>query len=648
MCGITGFLLNETRTDRDALSRTLGKMTAVLHHRGPDDRGAWTDGLCGLGHARLSIIDLSPTGRQPMNDSEGRVHVVFNGEIYNFRELRDQLERRGHSFRSRSDTEVIIEGYRAWGIEVVRRLRGMFAIALWDAKERRLFLIRDRVGKKPLVYCRRNGTVLFGSEFKALLCWPGVPRRPNMHAIHDYLTFQYVPAPHSAFEGIERVPPAHYLEVQPGGAVRLHRYWSLPPPESAVPRPEEELREEFIDHLRTAVRYRMIADVPIGAFLSGGVDSSAVVAMMAQQSSTPVKTFSIGFEEEGFDERAYARIVSRRYATDHHEYVVKPDILDLLPKLVWHYGEPYADSSAVPSFYLSELARRHVKVVLNGDGGDESFLGYTRYLDCRPRGWINRLPHTLRVALGEWSKHAPLWVEQMRVLRTLRRWGAQAGHLDSHRYEPAICYFSARDKATGYGDAMAAAGYANSLDLLEPYFAQAPSMVAGAAWADIHTYLPDDLLVKIDIATMAHELEARSPLLDQELMTWAAAIPDTQKMAGGETKKLMKQALEPFLPNEILYRPKMGFGVPIERWLKNELNEVARDCVDSPRALQRGIFRPGYGAQLLERHCNDTLHHHTRLWAMIMLELWYRTWIDEPDPLAAHTREQQSAELVRA
>src|SRR5215813_14175469 len=517
MCGITGFLLDQPRSDRNALSRTLGKMTAVLRHRGPDDRGVWTDGLCGLGHARLSIIDLSPSGRQPMADGAGRVHVAFNGEIYNFLELRGEL---------------------------------------------------DRLGKKPLVYSQHNGAVLFGSEIKALLCWPGVPRRPNMQAIHDYLTFQYVPAPQSAFEGIERVPPAHYLEVRPGGTVRLQRYWSLPSPDAARPRPDAELREEFIAQLRAAVRYRMIADVPIGAFLSGGVDSSAVVAMMAEQSSAPVRTFSIGFEEEGFDERAYARIVARRYATDHHEFVVKPDIVHLLPKLVWHYGEPYADSSAVPSFYVSELARRHVKVVLNGDGGDESMLGYTRYSACRPRGWIDRLPHALRVAAGHGSEHAPLWVEKVRVMRVLRRWAAQAGHLDSRRYEPSISYFSARDKAMGYGDAMATNGFSNSLDLLEPYFAQAPSMVAGAAWADIHTYLPDDLLVKMDIATMAYGLEARSPLLDHELMSWAAAIPDTQKMAG-ETKQLMKRALEPYLPNDILYRPKMGFGVPIDRWLKN-------------------------------------------------------------------------------
>src|SRR5262249_49729662 len=329
---------------------------------------------------------------------------------------------------------------------------GMFAIALWDATERRLFLIRDRVGKKPLVYSQHNGAVLFGSEIKALLCWPGVPRRPNMQAIHDYLTFQYVPAPQSAFDGIKRVPPANYLEVQPGGAVRLHRYWSLPSPDAARPRPEAELREEFIAQLRTAVRYRMIADVPIGAFLSGGVDSSAVVAMMAEQSSAPVRTFSIGFEEEAFDERAYARIVAQRYATEHHEYVVKPDIVDILPKLVWHYGEPYADSSAVPSFYVSELARRNVKVVLNGDGGDESFLGYMRYPPCRPRGWIDRMPHALRVAAGRWSEHAPLWVEQVRVLRVLRRWAEQAGHLDSRRYEPSISYFRARDKAMCYAD----------------------------------------------------------------------------------------------------------------------------------------------------------------------------------------------------
>jgi len=636
VCGITGFVLQRPRHDIAELKQCLERMVDVIRYRGPDDDGVWTDGKVGLGHARLSIIDLTSAGHQPMSDQHDQVQLIFNGEIYNFKILREELQRAGYRFKGHSDTEVIVNGYLHWGKNVIGKLLGMFAIAIWDNRDKKLILARDRVGKKPLVYGWSQGNFLFASECKSIIAFPGVERRPNLQAIHHYLTLQYIPSPMTAFENIHRLPPGHLLELRLGKKPDIRAYHALPSPMDAVEQSEEGLKKQFIEMLEEAVKIRMVADVPIGAFLSGGVDSSAVVAMMAQNSSSPIRTFSIGFDEDGYDERKYARIVAKQYHTDHRELVVKPDALDILPKLVWYYGEPYADSSAIPSYYVSAMAAKDVTVVLNGDGGDESFLGYGRYSGCRDRQWLDKLPYFVRKGASLYSDQFPKWGERFRPTRVLRRLISQAGHLDSRLYEPAICYFTDRDKTTAYGDVMRSHLEHSTLDLLEPYFAQAPSMLAGAAWADIHTYLPDDLLVKVDIASMSNSLEARSPLLDQNIMAWAAGITDTQKMKGGETKWLMKSALEPYLPHEILYRPKMGFGVPIDNWLRNELKDLCLDCVASSKARERGLFNPDYGETILQQHCNGTLLHHTRLWAMIMLEQWFRMWIDDPDPIGNH------------
>ncbi len=385
MCGIAGFIQLTDKLPRETALVRLNRMVDVIRHRGPDDRGAWSDGTCGLGHARLSIIDISPAGHQPMSTGDGRCWIVYNGEIYNFQELRGELEARGTCFRSHSDTEVILEGYRVWGDAVIDRLRGMFAFALWDSTLQRLLLARDRLGKKPLYWAMLGDALVFGSELKALMAWPGFESSLDYESVHQYLTYLYIPAPRTIFQAVSKLPAAHKIVAQREvGGWRVspaERYWRLPIPTSqpAASFNALEKQEELVELLKESVKLRMISDVPLGAFLSGGVDSSAVVAMMAQLSPQPVKTFSIGFPQAEYDETRYARMVAARYDTDHQELILEPHAADILPKLIWHYNEPYADASMIPTYYVSEMTRRHVTVALNGDGGDEAFIGYPRY-----------------------------------------------------------------------------------------------------------------------------------------------------------------------------------------------------------------------------------------------------------------------------
>ena len=638
MCGIAGFMLPQPALARGDIEARLWAMIGTLRHRGPDDEGVWTDGLGALAHARLSIIDLSPAGHQPIPSADGEVWLTYNGEIYNFNQLRDELAVIGYVFRSRTDSEVIANGWHAWGPRLFGRLRGMFALALWDRRSRRLVLARDRVGKKPLYYvppAETNGQAfLFGSEIKAPLAWPGLARIPNLEAIDQYLTLQYVPASDTAFTGIKRLPPAHYLVVgtDPEGRwnePELVRYWELPEPQTArAPADLAGLQHELVAHLEEAVRLRMISDVPLGAFLSGGVDSSAVVAMMARAGAGPVKTFSIGFPAKEYDETRYARLVAERYGTEHEEFIVEPDAVAILPRLVWHYGEPFADPSAIPTYYVSQMARRSVTVALNGDGGDEAFLGYARYQAMRHLDRLDRLPSAGRIALARLCALAPASIgRRLRLAQIGDILGAPI-EAPERRYAGTIAFFGDSDKAAGYGEAMRGLLEHSALDLLTPYFARAGSLVGGANWADFHTYLPDDLMVKVDVASMAHGLETRSPLLDHVLLEWAARIPAEAKMAGGRTKALFKAAMAPYLPAEILRRKKMGFGCPIDQWLRRELKDLAYDTLLAPVARERGLMRPDYVKRLLDEHCAYRANHHTRLWALLMLELWFRTWID--------------------
>ncbi len=624
MCGIFGaLLLEQGSVDVDAALRTIG-------HRGPDATGVWRSADVLLGHTRLAIIDLTPAGAQPMASPDANVVLVFNGEIYNHHQLRAELVALGHRFRSRSDTEVILEGYRAWGDGVVERLDGMFAIGIWDVARKRLLLARDRMGKKPLYFHRDQSSFRFASEAKAITA-SGIAAEMDPSALPSMLAFGYTPAPRSMLRGIEQLAPATLLTLEWGRAPVLRRYWKAPFAAPPLERSAPEAIAEIRTLLEAAVSRRLEADVPLGAFLSGGIDSTVIVGIMTRLLGRRVKTFSIGFPAKEYDETRYARMVAERYGTEHEEFIVEPDAVAILPKLVWHYGEPFADPSAIPTYCVSQMARRHVTVALNGDGGDEAFLGYARYRAMHHLDRLDRLPGGRgrgRSAVARLLGMAPASIGRKLRLPQIREMLDAPTDEPERRYAGAIAFFGDPDKMAGYGEAMRGQLAHSALDLLAPYFAGAENLVAGANRADFHTYLPDDLMVKVDVASMAHGLETRSPLLDHVLLEWALSIPAEVRMAGGRTKALLKSAMAPYLPRELIHRKKMGFGCPIDEWLRNELKPLAYDTLLGQSARERGLLRPDYVRRLLDEHCSGARNHHTRLWALLMLELWFKMWID--------------------
>ena len=626
MCGIAGELLFDPARTVDA--GLLERMGAILAHRGPDDAGTYREGPVGFASRRLAIVDLSPTGHQPMSSPDGRFWITYNGEIYNFRLLRDELERQGVAFRSTGDTEVILTLYARHGPRCLEFLRGMFALAIWDRVERTLFVARDRVGKKPLVYYHDRERFVFASEPKAIFEDPAVPRAADREALHHYLTYGYVPGPWSAFRGLRKLPPAHYLLVR-DGRLTEHRYWSL---RYTPKRTESEatLAEELLPLLQEAVRLRMIADVPVGALLSGGLDSSAVVALMCRAATGPVRTFSIGFDRADYDETRYARLVAQHLGTEHHELVVKPDAVAMAPRLVWHYNEPFADSSALPSLALCEMARGFVTVALNGDGGDEAFVGYDRYLATVVAGWQDRVPRPIRGAALQASRLLPSGAPKSLSYRARRL--AEALALEPRRrYAAWITCFGDAQKAELYTPELAQEMRGrDSLALLDAAYdaSDAPSFLEQTVHADVQLYLPDDLLVKMDIASMAHSLEVRSPFLDHRVLEFAAALPARLKLHGLTQKYLLKQVMRGILPDPVLDRRKMGFGVPIDHWFRHELREMAYDVLLDSRARQRGYFRPEVVRRYLDEHVSGRTHHHPRLWSLLMLELWHRRFLD--------------------
>ncbi len=599
-------------------------------HRGPDDWGVWSDDLCALGHRRLSIIDLSEAGRQPMSNARGDIWITFNGEVYNFQRLRRELERLGHIFRTRTDTEAIIYAYERWGVDCLARLRGMFAFGIWDRRRRRLFLARDRVGKKPLFYAQFGDSFIFASELQGLLADKDVPREVDPAAIDDYLSYGYVPAPRTAFKGVYKLPPAHYLTLdlkQTGIEKRIERYWSLDY-EPKLRIGEDEAGEVLREKMTEAVRLRMTSDVPLGAFLSGGVDSSVVVGLMAKLSGAKVKTFSIGFKEAAYDETAHARRIAERWETDHHEFIVEPDALSILPKLVRHYGEPYADSSAIPTFYVAQMTRRHVTVALNGDGGDESFAGYERYLANHLAERMRSVPGAAMAARAL-SRVIPDSIDPKSRARRARRFLAVASQPMAERYPRWLKMFQDEMKPRLYSPEFSRVLNGRGGGPLKAMFdGSMPAHPIDAAMAiDVASYLPYDLLVKVDIATMANSLEARSPFLDHEVMEFAARLPVEIKFRGGRLKSLLKRAFADLLPPENANRRKMGFGVPVGQWFRGPLGDLLRDALLSPRSLERGYFREPEVRRLIDEHLEWRADHSFQLWNLLMLELWHREFI---------------------
>lgn len=626
MCGIVGLVRNGEQAVDEAL---LGRMCAAITHRGPDEDGFYVNGPVGLGMRRLSIIDLAG-GQQPIHNQDRTAWIVFNGEIYNYLELRRDLERLGHQFYTNSDTEAVVHAYERYGSECPKYLRGMFAFAIWDERKQELFLARDRVGKKPLLYAQVNGDLVFGSEFTAILQHPGVSREVDTSALDLYLSFMCVPAPHTAYRQIKKLEPGHSLSWR-RGEITTERYWR-PDFSQKVSLSEEEAGEQAIEILREAVRIRLMSEVPLGAFLSGGIDSSAVVALMAEESSTPVKTFSIGFEEQDFSELHHARRVAEHVGADHHEFIVRPDALEVLPILVEHYGEPFADSSAIPTYYVARETRKHVTVALNGDGGDESFAGYERYAAMRLAEKYYRLPGLLRDSVIRQAVELMPSSELRRSrVRDAKRFLRAASLPKVERYLRWVSVFDTPAKSELYSeDFRRETEGVQPADTLAPWFAQAngSGIIDAALLTDIMTYLPNDLLVKVDIASMAVSLEARSPFLDHKVIEFAASLPENFKLRGLTTKYLLKRVLRKLLPSENLERRKMGFGVPIGYWFRDRLQPFLRETLLSEKSLRRGLFKPETVRSMIELHTSSERDYAHQLWTLLMLELWFQRFID--------------------
>ncbi|MEW5957100.1 MAG: asparagine synthase (glutamine-hydrolyzing) [Chloroflexota bacterium] len=626
MCGITGIW---NKAGEPVEERLVARMNRQQLHRGPDDQGVYVAAGIGLGNCRLAIIDLSPAGHQPMSNEDGSIWIAFNGEIYNFQTLRTELERRGHRLVSRTDTEVIIHLYEEYGEEFLRHLRGMFALAIWDSRRQQLLLARDRLGKKPLHYFYNGQRLVFASEIEALLADPLVPRRVRVEAIPAYLTYGYAPTPDTLFADIQRLPPGHRLMVGPTGlSIRPYADSDVARPQPAPPGyGEADYIQEIRRLFREAVALRMITDVPLGAFLSGGLDSTAVVAVMSELSSQPVKTFAIGFSDEpSFNELEYARLAAQRYGADHHEFVVRAEALDLVPRLVRHYGEPFADSSAIPTYLVSHFTRQHVTVALSGDGGDELFAGYERFAAARLIQIYRRVPTWARRLVSLALDRLPESTAYRDLVRRGRRftYGAEQSVLAG--YLSWVSIFNEELRRSVLNHTLSSGRVPDYGDCWDGVMGDD---LARLLYLNIQTYLPDDLLVKADRTSMANSLEVRSPFLDQELVRFAATIPSQLKLKGMATKYILKRALADWVPSEILHRSKHGFGVPVGRWFRTSWRDYMQETLLSKRARQRGYFSEPGLRRLIDQHLAGQRDFGHALWTLLTLELWHQIFIDE-------------------
>jgi asparagine synthase (glutamine-hydrolysing) len=619
MCGICGIFNYSKQVDRSVLQR----MTDRLIHRGPDFQDIYTYNNCGLGHTRLSIIDLSPSGHQPMSDRDKRFYIVFNGEIYNFQALRDNLKKQGVQFKSKTDTEIILYLYKKYGISCLQQLSGMFALAIWDKWEQSLFLARDRMGKKPLFYACLNDCFIFASELNALMTHPSISKEIDPVSLDLYLNLQYIPAPYSIYKNVKKLPAAHYMHISNKNH-KIKSYWTLTYPENKKIS-LQEAESCLLEKIRHAVQKRLISDVPLGALLSGGVDSSLITAMMCQISSKKVKTFSIGFNEADYDELSYARKVAKFLDTDHHEDIVKPDIEACLPEIIHQYGEPFADKSAIPSFAVSKMARQHVTVVLNGDGGDELLAGYWRYEKLLFNSLMDNLLKYRPPGKTEILK-AENCVSALSLLQRMKR-----KYMLSFKHPELQEILGSTFWIHSYRQQLWNKDYQTVMSetlnwkqrLLEQASYATSNRVNRMLWLLNHTYLPYDLLIKMDIASMAYGLEARSPLLDHELVEFCAALPAKYKVINNQGKFLLKSLASKIVPKEVIYRPKQGFSVPISAWLKGDLKSFMLTVLNDKNKLLEQYFKIDTIHKVVSEHLAGQVDHGFRIWALIVFCVWH-------------------------
>lgn len=624
MCGIAGIV--STAAGQRVEAATIHRMCYAIIHRGPDDEGLFVKGGIGLGMRRLSIIDLSG-GHQPVFNEDRSVWIVFNGEIYNFPTLREELLQRGHKFYTHTDTEVIVHLYEEMGADCVTKLRGMFAFALYDERRRTLLMARDRLGKKPLHYALQGERLLFASEIKSILAVAPELAAVDNEALLQYMYFGYVPDPLTAFSAIQKLPPGHLLEFR-DGKIDVRQYWDLPQYGTHEPRSEEECLEEMERRLAEAVRIRLISDVPLGALLSGGTDSSTVVALMARASSKPVKTFAIGFRDQDFNEAPHARIVAEKFGTDHHELIVEPDVLETVEALTSSLEEPFGDSSMLPTYYVSRLARKHVTVALSGDGGDEIFAGYDRYAIHLRRQVFERIPSWARRFYRE--QIYPRLPADMRG----KKFSYNVSLPWRERYVDGISFVPAFERdmpllSDEFRAVLRESG--NPKNVMYRYFDRAPAKdpVSQMLYVDTKTYMVADILTKVDRMSMATSLEIRVPILDHEFVEWVTGLPVDWKIRGGKQKYILRKLAERVgVPREVLYRPKQGFALPLVHWMKHELKELIMTVLLEPRTLQRGYFQALGVQQLLDEHFRGRRDHSGRIWRLLIFELWHRNYLE--------------------
>lgn len=600
-------------------------MNDSIRHRGPDDEGYYQDAQASLAMRRLSIIDLH-TGQQPISNETGDVWVVYNGEIYNFKEVRTELERRSHTFKTKTDTEIIVHAYEEYGDDCVKRFNGMFAISLWDARQRRLFLARDRVGIKPLYYWAGQDKLVFASELKALILHPDVPRQTNLAALDLFLTLEYIPAPHTIFEGIFKLLPGHTLTLE-NGDVKIHQYWDVP--YQPVSQSEAECAETLSGLINEAVRMRLISDVPLGAFLSGGIDSSTIVGYMSRNMSEPVQTFSIGFEDDTYDELPYANAVAKHFGTNHHVEVLKPDIVSLVEHLVPHHDEPFADTSIFPTYLVSKLASQKVKVVLSGDGGDELFAGYDTYIAAKLDRYYGRLPGALRQHVlpkfAEWLPPQPAKKGLINKVKRMVEGGALDPSLQHTRW---MMFLNSAEKDVLYrSDLRATLNDDLAADYFSGYFGKANrfDILAQQQYVDIKTYLADDILTKVDRMSMAVSIEARVPLLDYHIVEFAMNLPPHMKLNGSRTKSILRNAVKRLVPDLVLEKPKQGFSIPMKHWLRGSLKPMMHDLLSKDSLHRLGYFDHQVVLKWMQEHLDGRANYSHRLWSLMVFEMWHRS-----------------------